>query len=94
MEIKDYITNYATQPITHQLLTSIMKDYKRPNDKIKSLRTYGLLQSFKKVLYVAVPKIRNSKPENRLVANFIYGPKCSTARRKGSHYLTLMRWLK
>jgi len=74
MEISDYITDYATQPITHQLLTSILKNYKRPNDKIRALRADGLLQSLKKGLYVAGPNIRSSKPENRLLANHIYGP--------------------
>ncbi|MBL4675370.1 MAG: hypothetical protein JKY70_04070 [Mucilaginibacter sp.] len=74
MEIRDYIADYATQPITHQLLISILKDYKRPNDKIKALRANGLLQSLKKWLYVAGPNIRSSKPENRLLANHIYGP--------------------
>jgi hypothetical protein len=74
MDIRDYIADYATQPITHQLLTSILKDYKRPNDKIKALRAHGFLQSLKKGLYVAGPNIRSSKPENRLLANHIYGP--------------------
>lgn len=74
MEIRDYIEDYGTQPITHQLLTAILKDYKRPNDKIKALRADGVLQSLKKGLYVAGPKIRGAKPENRLLANHIYGP--------------------
>ena len=74
MEIRDYIADYAAQPITHQLLTAILKDYKRPNDKIKALRADGLLQSLKKGLYVAGPNIRSTKPENRLLANHIYGP--------------------
>lgn len=74
MDIRNYIEDYATQPITHQLLTSILKNYKSPNDKIKSLKVDGLLQSLKKGLYVAGPKIRSSKPENRLLANHIYGP--------------------
>jgi len=74
MDIRNYIEDYATQPITHQLLTSILKNYKSPNDKINSLKVDGLLQSIKKGLYVAGPKIRSSKPENRLLANHIYGP--------------------
>lgn len=74
MNIRDYIQDHASQPITHQLLTSILKDYKRPNDKIKTLRTDGVLQSLKKGLYVAGPNIRGSKPETRLLANHIYGP--------------------
>lgn len=74
MEIRDYIEGYAAQPITHQLLTAILKDYKRPNDKINALKDEGFLQPLKKGLYVAGVKIKGLKPENRLLANHIYGP--------------------
>jgi len=36
MEINQIIDTYAGQPLTHQLLTSWLKGYKRPNDKINS----------------------------------------------------------
>jgi hypothetical protein len=38
MGIKQTIANNAKQPITHQLLKSWLKAYKRPNDKINSLK--------------------------------------------------------
>lgn len=74
MEIDQSIREYSTQPITHQLLMSLLKDYKRPNDKIKTLKSEGIIQPIKKGLYVAGPKINGSKPENSLLANHIYGP--------------------
>jgi hypothetical protein len=40
-----------------------LKDYRRPNDKIKSLRAEGILESIKKGLYIAGPNIGASKPE-------------------------------
>jgi hypothetical protein len=74
MEINQIIGTYAGQPLTHQLLTSWLKEYKRPNDKINTLKSEGLLKPIKKGLYIAGPKITSSKPENGLLANHIFGP--------------------
>jgi len=74
MEINQIISNYSTQPLTHQLLRSWLKDYKRPNDKINALKSDGVLESIKKGLYIAGSKIRSGKPESSLIANHILGP--------------------
>jgi hypothetical protein len=74
MGINQIIRDYSSQPITHQLLMSFLKDYKRPNDKIKALKSEGVIEAIKKGLYVAGPKVSTSKPENGLLANHIYGP--------------------
>jgi hypothetical protein len=55
MDINQTIANYSKQPITHQLLKSWLKDYKRPNDKINALKSEGVLASVKKGFYVAGP---------------------------------------
>jgi len=34
MDLSQSIRNLSSQPLTHQLLISLLKDYKRPNDKI------------------------------------------------------------
>lgn len=68
------VRQYSSQPITHQLLMSFLKDYKRPNDKIRALKSEGVIESIKKGLYVAGSKVTPSKPENGLLANHIYGP--------------------
>jgi len=74
MEINQIIGTYSTQPLTHQLLTSWLKDYKRPNDKINALKSQGVLEPIKKGLYIAGPKIQSGKPESSLMANHILGP--------------------
>jgi hypothetical protein len=74
MDINQIVREHASQPITHQLLLSFLKDYKRPNDKIKALKTEGVLASIKKGLYIAGPKTGGAKLENGLLANHIYGP--------------------
>jgi hypothetical protein len=74
MDIHQIVRDHASQPITHQLLLSFLKDYKRPNDKIMALKTEGVLAPIKKGLYIAGPNAGGSKLENGLLANHIYGP--------------------
>ena len=83
MDYAANIRHYAHQPLTHQLLISMLKDYKRPNDKIHLLLKEGVLQSIKKGLYIAGPALGMvRKPEPILLANHIWGPSyvsCETA---------------
>ncbi len=74
MDFGQAIQNYATQPLTHQVLLSILKDYKRPNDKVHELLKSGMLLSIKKGLYIAGPSVNSQKPEPFLIANHILGP--------------------
>jgi hypothetical protein len=74
MDINQTVANYSNQPITHQLLKSWLKGYKRPNDKINALKSEGILESIKKGFYIAGPKVRSERPENILVANHLLGP--------------------
>lgn len=75
MDILQAIRSYAGQPLTHQLLVSILDEYKRPNDKINSLVEEGVLISIKKGLYVAGPASGiNKRPEPYLLANHLSGP--------------------
>ncbi len=74
MDIYQAIRSYASQPLTHQLVVSLLKDYKRPNDKVHAMLTEGILESVKKGLYIAGPAIKSAKPEPFLLANHILGP--------------------
>jgi predicted transcriptional regulator of viral defense system len=74
MDFGRAIQNYAAQPLTHQVLLSILKDYKRPNDKIYELLKCGMLLSIKKGLYIVGPSVNSQKPEPFLIANHILGP--------------------
>lgn len=74
MDINQIVREHASQPITHQLLLSFLKGYKRPNDKIMAMKTEGILASIKKGLYIAGPSVGGVKLENGLLANHIYGP--------------------
>lgn len=74
MDIAQIIRSYASQPITHQLLMSLLSAYKRPNDKIHSLVNKGILESIKKGIYIAGPRLNTVKPEPFLMANHLLGP--------------------
>lgn len=74
MDINQAIRDYSSQPIPHHLLISLLKDYKRPNDKINSLKSKGIIESIKKGLYIAGPALKTPKPESEILANHIYGP--------------------
>ena len=74
MDLYQTIRSYASQPLTHQVVISLLKDYKRPNDKIHALLNEGALESVKKGLYIAGSALKAAKPEPSLLANHIMGP--------------------
>jgi predicted transcriptional regulator of viral defense system len=74
MEIAQSIQQYASYPIPHHLMASLLKEYSQPNDKIHYLIKDGILQQVKRGLYVAGPRITSSKPEPFLLANHLLGP--------------------
>lgn len=71
MNLENQISSYHSQPISHQVLVSLMKDYKRPNDKIHELIKREKLVSLKRGLYIWNSQIL---PEPFSVANVLYGP--------------------
>ena len=75
MDLKTTLSSFSSQPLSHQLLMSIFKDYQQPNFKIHQLLKGGVLQSIKKGLYVIGPALNiDRKPEPFLLANHILGP--------------------
>lgn len=55
-------------------MLSLLKGYKRPNDKLHELLAKGILLSIKRGLYIAGPLVKSLKPEPFLIANHILGP--------------------
>ncbi|SDM62271.1 hypothetical protein SAMN05421813_11750 [Daejeonella rubra] len=53
MDIRAQLRELSIQPLTHQLLGNLLKDYKRPNDKIFSFKSDGPIERFKKGLYIS-----------------------------------------
>lgn len=86
MDIQVALRALSNQPLTHQLLTGLLKDYKRPNDKILSLKSAGLIEPVKKGLYIAGKSLGAERPENALLANHILGPSYLSMESALAHY--------
>ena len=74
MEFREAIENFAEQPITKQILLALLKDYKRPYDKITELVKQGMLVLIKRGVYAPGINLKISKPEAFLLANHLLGP--------------------
>ncbi|OFZ01369.1 MAG: hypothetical protein A3K10_05070 [Bacteroidetes bacterium RIFCSPLOWO2_12_FULL_31_6] len=74
MSLFKQFSNYASYPISHQVLLSLLKEYKRPNDKIHDLLTKKEIISLKKGLYVTGPLIEGGQQSIELIANHLMGP--------------------
>ena len=86
MDIRGKLIDKSDQPLTHQLLTDILKDYKRPNDKIMSLKADGMIEPIKKGLYIVGRSVSAERPESALLANHILGPSYLSMESALSHY--------
>lgn len=74
MKTEELLVEYAEAPLTRQIMLSLLKDYKRPNDKIAEMVNSGVLTPIKKGLYIVGPKTRGNKVEPLLIANHLWGP--------------------
>lgn len=74
MEFRDAIQDFKEQPITKQILLDILKEYKRPYDKISELVRQGILQLVKRGIYIPGPTLKMAAPEPFLLANHLLGP--------------------
>jgi predicted transcriptional regulator of viral defense system len=86
MSFYEAILPYAEQPINKQLLLDILKDYKRPHDKIDELVKKQLLVQVKRGLYIPGPKLNIARPEPFLIANHLYGPSYISLDSALSHW--------
>jgi hypothetical protein len=74
MLFSEAVKSFSDQPLTKDLMLSILKDYKRPYDKIHELMKEGQLQLVKRGVYQVGPALNYAKPSPFLLANHILGP--------------------
>ena len=74
MDLREAIREYAEEPLTLQVVLDLLKDYKRPYDKINELIKKEELTPIKRGLYIPGPKLRIPGPESFLIANHLWGP--------------------
>jgi hypothetical protein len=86
MNISIAIKNFEEEPLSLQIIMALLKDYKRPHDKIHELVKKGELILIKNGLYIPGPKLNVSRPESVLLANHIWGPSYVTLETALSHW--------
>ncbi len=74
MTFRRSIQNYADAPLTHQLVSDVLAEYRRPNDKINDLVQSGFLISLRRGLYVSGPELDLPLPHFFVIANHLRGP--------------------
>ena len=74
MDFKYVVKPFVNAPLTRQLMLDLLKNYKRPNDKISELVKSGDLIPLKKGLYIPGSKTDLRSPEPFLIANHLWGP--------------------
>lgn len=86
MRFQEAIRDYAEQPITKQVILDLLKEYKRPYDKINELVKQGVLVPVKRGIFVAGPGLNISKPASFLLANHLLGPSYVSLETALSHW--------
>lgn len=68
------LLHFDGQPVTRQVLLDLLKDYKRPFDKINEWVKQQVLIPVKRGVFVAGPASNAAQPEPYLLANHLLGP--------------------
>ncbi len=74
MSFRKKIKPYIFAPLSHQLVSDVLAEYNRPNDKINELVKSGELIALRRGLYVPGPELDLPIPEYFLIANHMRGP--------------------
>ncbi|MBC7424896.1 MAG: hypothetical protein H7321_00055 [Bacteroidia bacterium] len=74
MELRKIAKGFGDAPLSRHLILDMLKDYKRPNDKISEWVKSGELISVRRGLYIPGPETGLPVPEPFLIANHLRGP--------------------
>lgn len=80
------LKTYSQTPITHSILSEVLAEYRRPNDKISQLLQSGQLISLRRGLYVPGPDLDLPTPHHFLIANHLRGPSYVSLETALSHW--------
>lgn len=86
MQFTEAIRQFEGQPLTRQILLSLLKDYKSPSDKITELVKKGILTPVKAKIYVPGTNINMRGPEPDLLANHLASPSYVSMQTALSHW--------
>jgi predicted transcriptional regulator of viral defense system len=68
------LSAYSEIPVPTQVLLDVLKDYRRPYDKLMELVQQGYLVQLRKGLYYTSGLVNPKIPEPFCIANHLYGP--------------------
>lgn len=74
MDFRYLANKYNNAPFTRQVMLDMLKNYKRPNDKISELLKDGDLVLLKRGLYIPGANTNLTAPEPFLIANYLWSP--------------------
>jgi predicted transcriptional regulator of viral defense system len=74
MDFRTLVKDFSESPISRHLILELLREYKRPNDKISELIKSGKLISIRRGLYTVGSKMDLPTPEPFLIANHLRGP--------------------
>lgn len=74
MDVIEEIRNYSGQPLTRQILSDLLRDYRRPYDKINEMIKQNQLIQLKRGVFIPGPQLSVPVPEKLLLANHLWGP--------------------
>lgn len=85
MDFPSSILPFQSHPIPHEVLISLLHDYKNPNDKVHRWLKEGRLIALKRGLYIWRDP-RQPHPELFSIANTLYGPSYVSCESALSYY--------
>lgn len=86
MNLEQRLAEFQDIPVPHHTVVSLLRDYKRPNDKISELLAQKKLIPIKRGLYVVSPVLTGGLISLPLVGNAIYGPSYVSLEFALSHH--------
>lgn len=86
MSFQRNIRPYINVPLSHQLMSDVLVEYHRPNDKISDLVQNGFLISLRRGLYVPGPELDLPIPHLFVIANHLRGPSYVSLETALSHW--------
>lgn len=86
MELRKIAKELGEVPFSRHLILEILKDYKRPNDKISELVKKGKLVSIRRGLYIFGKETDLPAPAPFLIANHLRGPSYVSLETALSHW--------
>jgi len=74
MSFRKKVKYYTEAPITHSILSDVLVEYNRPNDKISDLISKGELISLRRGMYIPGAETDLETPDVFVIANNLRGP--------------------